>query len=68
MITGFRFELGGAQNKFGVEPDLCCFGKAMANGFSLAALGGKREFMSVGSTTSQVAKGHSYYLRHMAQK
>ena len=49
MITGFRFDLGGAQNKFSVEPDLCCFGKAMANGFSLAALGGKREFMSVGS-------------------
>lgn len=48
MITGFRWDLKGAQNYYGVEPDLCTFGKAMANGFSVAALGGKREFMKIG--------------------
>lgn len=49
MITGFRWHLKGAQFLFGVEPDLSTFGKAMANGFSLSAVTGKREFMSVGS-------------------
>lgn len=50
MITGFRWNLRGAQATFGVEADLATYGKAMANGFSLAAVVGKREFMSVGST------------------
>ncbi len=49
MITGFRFSINGAQSIFNVQPDLSCFGKAMANGFSLAALVGKKEIMSVGS-------------------
>ena len=47
MITGFRWHLNGAQTFFGVEPDLCTFGKAMGNGIALAALGGKREIMSI---------------------
>ncbi|MBX9881063.1 MAG: glutamate-1-semialdehyde 2,1-aminomutase [Sphingomonas sp.] len=49
MITGFRWNLRGAQAFFGIEPDLSTFGKAMANGFSLAAVTGKREFMKVGA-------------------
>lgn len=49
MITGFRWHLGGAQTYFGLEPDLSTFGKAMANGFSLAALVGRRDIMEVGS-------------------
>jgi len=49
MITGFRWHLQGAQTYFGVQPDLSTFGKGMANGFSLAALVGSREFMDVGS-------------------
>jgi glutamate-1-semialdehyde 2,1-aminomutase len=48
MITGFRFALEGAQKYFGIVPDLCTFGKGMANGFSVAALAGKREIMSLG--------------------
>jgi len=48
MITGFRWHLQGAQTYFGVEPDLCTFGKAMANGFAVAALGGKKEIMQLG--------------------
>jgi glutamate-1-semialdehyde 2,1-aminomutase len=50
MITGFRWHLKGAQHVFQVEPDLCTFGKGMANGFSVAAVAGKREIMSLGST------------------
>ena len=49
MRTGFRWNLRGAQNIFGVSPDLTTFGKAMANGFSVAALTGIKEIMSLAS-------------------
>ncbi|MCC5015565.1 glutamate-1-semialdehyde 2,1-aminomutase [Legionella sp. 31fI33] len=49
MITGFRWDLKGAQNYYNVQPDLCTFGKAMANGFAVAAIAGKREIMELGS-------------------
>jgi len=48
MITGFRWDLGGAQKVYGIVPDLSAFGKAMANGFSVSALAGKREIMKLG--------------------
>jgi len=48
MITGFRWHLGGAQKLYGTTPDLSTFGKAMGNGFSVSALVGKRELMSLG--------------------
>jgi len=47
-ITGFRWHIGGAQRVHEVVPDLCAFGKAMANGFALAALAGKKQFMELG--------------------
>lgn len=49
MITGFRWHLKGAQYYYGISPDLCTFGKAMANGFSVACVGGRREIMELGS-------------------
>ena len=49
MISGFRWHIGGAQTYFGVTPDLSTFGKGMANGFSLAAVGGRRDIMDLGS-------------------
>lgn len=49
MITGFRWDLRGAQHLFGVRPDLSTFGKGMANGFAVAALVGRREVMEVGA-------------------
>jgi len=48
MITGFRWHIGGAQAYYGLEPDLSTFGKAMANGFSVSALVGKRDVMERG--------------------
>jgi len=45
MITGFRWALGGAQEYYGVIPDIATFGKAVANGMPLAIIAGKREFM-----------------------
>ena len=43
IITGFRLGLSGAQGYFGVTPDLATFGKAMASGFTLSCLAGRRE-------------------------
>jgi glutamate-1-semialdehyde 2,1-aminomutase len=48
MITGFRWSMKGAQDYFGVMPDLSTFGKAIANGFSVSALGGRRDIMELG--------------------
>jgi len=45
--TGFRVAMGGAQERYGVTPDLATVGKAMANGYAIAALVGKREVLSV---------------------
>ena len=56
MITGFRWHLQGAQTYFGVEPDLSTFGKGMANGFSVAALVGRRDIMDVGSISEPGAE------------
>jgi len=44
-ITGFRYSLGGAQELFGVTPDLATFGKGMANGYPLSAVVGSNEVM-----------------------
>ncbi len=48
MITGFRWDNGGAQKVYGIVPDLSTFGKGMANGFSLSALAGRKELMALG--------------------
>lgn len=48
MITGFRWDNGGAQKVYGIVPDLSTFGKGMANGFSLSALAGRKELMDLG--------------------
>jgi glutamate-1-semialdehyde 2,1-aminomutase len=45
VITGFRHHLGGYQKLCGVTPDLTTLGKAMANGYPMAAVCGKRELM-----------------------
>ncbi|MCG8995490.1 glutamate-1-semialdehyde 2,1-aminomutase [Laribacter hongkongensis] len=49
MITGFRWHMKGAQHVYGLQPDLCTFGKAMANGFSVSCIAGRREIMELGS-------------------
>ncbi len=51
IITGFRWHNGGAQHCYNIEPDLSTFGKALGNGFSVAALAGKREIMELGGLT-----------------
>lgn len=46
-ITGFRFASGGAQQYFGVIPDLAAFGKGLANGYPVSAVAGRREIMKL---------------------
>jgi glutamate-1-semialdehyde 2,1-aminomutase/spore coat polysaccharide biosynthesis protein SpsF len=45
IVTGFRLALGGAQEYFGVTPDIACFAKAMANGMPVAAVCGRESVM-----------------------
>jgi glutamate-1-semialdehyde aminotransferase/spore coat polysaccharide biosynthesis protein SpsF (cytidylyltransferase family)/predicted dehydrogenase len=45
ICTGFHFGLGGAQKRFGVTPDMACFGKAMGNGFPISCVVGRSDVM-----------------------
>ena len=45
VVTGFRFSYGGAQEAYGVTPDLCTLGKIIGGGFPLAALAGRKDIM-----------------------
>lgn len=47
ICSGFHFGLGGAQKLFGVTPDVACFGKAMANGFSISCIVGRADVMQI---------------------
>ena len=46
VVTGFRFAYGGAQEYYGVVPDLCTIGKVVGGGFPLAGLAGREEIMA----------------------
>ena len=54
VITGFRVSYGGAQQKFGIMPDLTCLGKIIGGGLPVGAYGGKREIMSLISPVGPV--------------
>ena len=59
IITGFRLAPGGAQQYFGVTPDLATFGKAIANGFPVSAFAGRADLMDQ-MATGGVLHGGSY--------
>jgi glutamate-1-semialdehyde 2,1-aminomutase len=54
--TGFRAGLGGYQGLSGVTPDLSTFGKALANGYPIAALAGKQALMDLAITTDMTKR------------
>jgi glutamate-1-semialdehyde 2,1-aminomutase len=60
VITGFRLAPGGAQEHFGVTPDLATFAKALANGFPLSAVAGRRDIMMVSHPKGKVAYMGTY--------
>lgn len=47
VITGFRLSIGGAQKYFGITPDLSIFAKAIASGYAISAIVGKKEWMAL---------------------
>ena len=47
VMTGFRLALGGAQARFGIRPDLSCFGKIIGGGLPVGAFGGRAEIMDL---------------------
>lgn len=47
VVTGFRIALGGAQERFGVLPDLATYAKAISNGYAMGAVVGRREVMRI---------------------
>ena len=49
VITGFRLSVAGAQGHYGIRPDLSVFAKGLGGGFPVAALGGRRDIMSLAS-------------------
>jgi len=63
--TGFRVARGGAQELFGVRADLCTMAKAMANGYPIAAIGGRQDLMRQFSRTG-VTHGGTYTAQGMA--
>ncbi|RKD30624.1 glutamate-1-semialdehyde 2,1-aminomutase [Thermohalobacter berrensis] len=54
VITGFRLAYGGAQEVYGIEPDMTCFGKIIGGGLPVGAYGGKREIMKMVSPVGDV--------------
>ena len=58
VFTGFRMALGGAQEYFGVTPDIAVFAKAIAGGFCMSAVAGKNEIMESGATFSGCFNGN----------
>ena len=65
VITGFRVAPGGAQEKFGVLPDLTVLAKALGNGFPVAALAGREDLMSL-IGTARVLHGGTYNTQSIA--
>jgi glutamate-1-semialdehyde 2,1-aminomutase len=45
VVTGLRYGLGGACQRYGIQPDLVCMGKALGNGLPISALVGRRDYM-----------------------
>jgi glutamate-1-semialdehyde 2,1-aminomutase len=66
-ITGFRWDNGGAGKYHGVTPDLACFGKAIANGFSVSALVGRRDIMRLGGMQHDLPRAFLLSTTHGAE-
>ncbi|MCE9652754.1 MAG: glutamate-1-semialdehyde 2,1-aminomutase [Nitrosarchaeum sp.] len=60
VVTGFRVSPGGAQQHFGIKPDITTLAKALGNGFVVAAVGGKKEIMNLLSPGGKVYQASTY--------
>ena len=60
IVTGFRVSSGGAQQHFGIKPDITTLGKALGNGFGIAAVGGKAEIMNQLAPSGKVYQASTF--------
>ena len=60
VVNGFRISEGGAQQKFGIKPDITTLGKALGNGFTISAVGGKNEIMNLLSPKGKVYQASTF--------
>jgi glutamate-1-semialdehyde 2,1-aminomutase len=60
VLSGFRMSLGGAQEYYGVVPDLCTLAKALGGGFPISAIVGKRRIMDCLNPSGPVAMSGTY--------
>ena len=60
VVTGFRMSTGGAQKYFSINPDITTLGKALGNGFVVAAVGGRNEIMDMLSPGGRVYQASTY--------
>jgi glutamate-1-semialdehyde 2,1-aminomutase len=60
VVTGFRVSPGGAQQHFGIKPDLTTLAKALSNGFVISAVGGKKEIMDLLSPGGKVYQASTF--------
>ena len=60
VVNGFRISEGGAQQKFGIQPDITTLGKALGNGFTISAVGGKNEIMNLLSPNGKVYQASTF--------
>lgn len=60
IVTGFRVSPGGAQTHFGIKPDITTLAKALSNGFTISAVGGKKEIMDMLSPGGKVYQASTF--------
>jgi len=60
VVTGFRVSPGGAQKHFGIKPDITTLGKALGNGFTISAVGGRKEIMNLLSPGGKVYQASTF--------
>jgi len=60
VVTGFRVAPGGAQEHFGIKPDITTIAKALSNGFPIAAVGGRKEIMDLLSPGGKVYQASTF--------
>jgi glutamate-1-semialdehyde 2,1-aminomutase len=61
VVTGFRLSYGGAQERFGVTPDLAGYGKAIACGYPLSAVAGRRDVMELADPAKKGTDNYVYF-------
>lgn len=60
VVTGFRMSIGGAQKYYSIKPDITTLGKALGNGFVIAAVGGRNDIMNMLSPEGNVYQASTY--------